>query len=88
LFLSRGIFGIGRRAPAGDVGIPAELQSPAALPELSAAATQIAAAAAAPSLAQDNGELAERVRLVAKREPALTVNVLRMWLQEGTFKSS
>jgi flagellar M-ring protein FliF len=88
LFLARGILGVGRRAPARDVGMPAELESPAALPELSPAASPIAGSTTAPRAVEDSGELAERVRLVAKREPALTVNVLRMWLQEGAPKSS
>jgi flagellar M-ring protein FliF len=87
LFLARGVFGAKRRVNAANVGMAAELESPAALPELSAAATQIAATAV-PHAIEDNGELADRVRLVAKREPALTVNVLRMWLQEGAPKSS
>ena len=88
LFLARGMFGFGRRAPSQEIGMPAELQSPAALAELSPAAAQIAAMAAAPRVGDENSDLAERVRLVAKREPALTVNVLRMWLQEGAPKSS
>ena len=86
--LVRGIFRLVRRAPAREASIPAELQAPAALTELSPAAAQIAATAAAPPAAEDNSELAERVRLVAKREPALTVNVLRMWLQESPPKPS
>ncbi len=31
---------------------------------------------------EDSGELAERVRQLAKRDPLVTTNVLRMWLQE------
>jgi len=42
-----------------------------------------APAVAALTSAEDNNELSERVRLVAKREPDLTANVLRMWLQES-----
>jgi len=38
---------------------------------------------AAPAAQEDNNELSERVRLVVKREPDLTANVLRMWLQES-----
>jgi len=83
LFLARGIFGIGRSGPAREVGMPAELEAPAALPELSAAAAQIAAGRAAPRLADESNELSERVRQLAKRDPALTVNVVRSWLQEG-----
>ena len=88
--LARWIFRLVRRAPAKEASLPVELQAPAALKDLSpAAAAQIAAsAAAAPPAAEDNSELAGRVRLVAKRDPALTVNVLRMWLQESATKPS
>jgi flagellar biosynthesis/type III secretory pathway M-ring protein FliF/YscJ len=78
------IFKFARRAPARKVGIPDELAAPAVRTELSPAAAEIAAGAiAAPTAAEDNSELAERVRLLAKREPELTANVLRMWLQES-----
>jgi flagellar biosynthesis/type III secretory pathway M-ring protein FliF/YscJ len=52
---------------------------------LSPAAAAIAAGAigATAPAAEDPNELSERVRLVAKREPELTVNVLRMWLQDS-----
>jgi flagellar M-ring protein FliF len=86
LVLVRGVFRLMRRAPPGDrdIELPDELQAPAVRTELSPAAAEIAAAAvAAPAASEDNTELAERVRLVAKREPELTVNVLRMWLQES-----
>ncbi len=86
LVLARGIFRFARRTPAkeaGEVRVPAELEGPAARTELSAAASQIAAAVNAAPAAEYNSELAERVRMVAKREPELTVNVLRMWLQES-----
>jgi flagellar M-ring protein FliF len=90
LVLARWIFRMVRRAPAGEASLPAELQAPAALKEISPAAeAQIAASAAgAPPAAEDNSELAGRVRLVAKRDPASTVNVLRMWLQESATKPS
>jgi len=86
LFLARGIFGIGRRAPEAEVGMPAELEAPAALPELSPAAEQIASGRAAPRVAGESNELTERVRQLAKRDPALTVNVVRTWLQEGSTR--
>jgi len=86
LFLARGIFGIGRRAPAAEVGMPAELDAPAALPELSPAAEQIVSGRAAPRVAGESNELTERVRQLAKRDPALTVNVMRTWLQEGSTR--
>jgi flagellar M-ring protein FliF len=82
LVLMRGIFRFARRAPAREVEIPDELQGPAVRAELGPAAAEIGAPAiAAPAAAEDNKELAERVRMVAKREPELTANVLRMWLQ-------
>jgi flagellar biosynthesis/type III secretory pathway M-ring protein FliF/YscJ len=31
---------------------------------------------------EDRDQLADRVRLLAKRDPAVTANVLRMWLQD------
>ncbi|MGD0775749.1 MAG: flagellar basal-body MS-ring/collar protein FliF [Candidatus Solibacter sp.] len=84
LVLVRGVFRFARRTPARQADLPDELQAPAVLTELSPAATEIAAAAlAAPTAAEDHNELAERVRSVAKREPELTVNVLRMWLAES-----
>ena len=96
LVLIRGLFRFARRAPAKgkDLRLPAELEAPAARTDLSPAAAEIAAAAmnapgtagaikAPAATAEENGELAERVRLLAKREPDLTVNVLRMWLQES-----
>jgi flagellar M-ring protein FliF len=84
LVLVRGVFRFARRTPARQTDLPDELQAPAVLTELSPAATEIAAAAlAAPTAAEDHNELAERVRSVAKREPELTVNVLRMWLAES-----
>ena len=94
LFLARGIFGVGRsagRAPVREVGMPPELEAPAALPELSPAAAEIAAGRAAPRGVEENNDrndLAERVRQLAKRDPALTVNVVRTWLQESSTRSS
>ena len=84
LVLARGIFRLTRRVAPREVHLPDELQAPAVRTELSPAAAEIAAAAIeAPAAAEDSSELAERVRMVAKREPELTANVLRMWLQES-----
>jgi flagellar M-ring protein FliF len=96
LTLARFVFRFARRAPlAKAVGIPGELEGPAARteyrPVVAGAAAEIAGAAApapaastsALAAAGDNNELSERVRMVAKREPDLTANVLRMWLQES-----
>jgi flagellar M-ring protein FliF len=71
---------------------PVGAASPEAVGELAAAiaaagGTPLGAPVAPPAVAlasaEDNNELSERVRLVAKREPDLTANVLRMWLQES-----
>jgi len=84
LMLVRVVFRFARRTPAKQVELADELQAPAVHTELSPAAKEIAAAAlAAPLAAEDHNDLAERVRTVAKREPELTVNVLRMWLAES-----
>jgi flagellar M-ring protein FliF len=82
LALARGLFRLKRHAPVRPASTPDELEGPAAITELSPAAAEFAATQALPS-AEDNNELSERVRLVAKREPELTANVLRMWLQES-----
>jgi flagellar biosynthesis/type III secretory pathway M-ring protein FliF/YscJ len=54
-------------------------------PQLASGGTgQLAAAVAEAEaiLQDDTGELADRVRQLAKRDPLVTANVLRMWLQE------
>jgi flagellar M-ring protein FliF len=84
LFLARGMFRGGRRVAARKVEIADELDAPAARTQLSPAAAEIAAAAiAAGPVLEDTNDLSERVRMLAKREPDLTLNVLRMWLQES-----
>jgi flagellar biosynthesis/type III secretory pathway M-ring protein FliF/YscJ len=60
--------------PPRQAEIADELEAPAVRAELSKSAAEIAAA-------ENSDELSERVKLLAKREPDLTVNVLRMWLQ-------
>jgi flagellar biosynthesis/type III secretory pathway M-ring protein FliF/YscJ len=63
---------------------PASASAAQAAAEISGAAPPpLAAPSGAPAQAEDNAELSERVRLVAKREPDLAANVLRMWLQES-----
>ena len=48
------------------------------------AAAHIDLSAAAQQLSEgDREQLADRIRQVAKRDPAATANVLRMWLQDG-----
>jgi flagellar M-ring protein FliF len=85
LVLARGLFRRGRRVPAREVEIADELEAPAVRTALSPAAAEIAAAGAIGpgAIAEDTDELSERVRQLAKREPDLTLNVLRMWLQES-----
>jgi flagellar M-ring protein FliF len=96
LSLVRFLFRLGRRAPPEEtVGIPGELEGPGERSDYSpAAAAEIAGAQApplggatasslaAPAAGEETQDLSERVRLVAKREPDVTANVLRMWLQE------
>jgi len=41
------------------------------------------AAPAEPVVKEDSHELAERVKVMAKRDPQVTANVLRMWLQDS-----
>ena len=84
VLLARGLFRF-RRSNAKDkkaVEMADELEGPAAHPELSAGAASLAAAAAGPALV-NHDELSERVRVTAKRDPELAVNVLRIWLQES-----
>jgi flagellar M-ring protein FliF len=88
LVLARGLFRHGRRVSAKQVEIVDELAAPAARTELSPAAAAIAAhALGSGAVVEDTGDLSERVRQLAKREPDLTLNVLRMWLQEGKASS-
>jgi flagellar M-ring protein FliF len=82
LVLARGLFRRGRRVAVREVEMADELAAPAARAALSPAAAEIAAASFA-GAGEDTNELSERVRLLAKREPDLTLNVLRMWLQEN-----
>jgi flagellar M-ring protein FliF len=85
LVLARGLFRRGKRVAVREVEITDELEGPAARATLSAAAAEIAAAGAIGpgAVLEDTDELSERVRQLAKREPDLTLNVLRMWLQES-----
>jgi len=82
--LGRVLFRYTRRNRVREVEVMDELHAPAVRTELSPAAEEIVTAAlAAPTPVEDTNELSERVRMVAKREPELTANVLRMWLQES-----
>ena len=73
------------------VEMRSELEEPEVRTQLNpAAAALISAGEVTPygathqtSSSEDRAELADRVRLLAKREPAVTANVLRMWLQDG-----
>jgi flagellar M-ring protein FliF len=58
---------------------------PQQLAEASGGGAQLAAAVAQAEamMMDDTGELADRVRQLAKRDPLVTANVLRMWLQES-----
>ena len=66
--------------PPGSASLPGA-EGAAAHLELSAKAQQLAAG---PQISEgERDQLADRIRLVAKRDPAATANVLRMWLQEN-----
>jgi flagellar M-ring protein FliF len=80
----------GRRPVEAEIQAAEELQAGALLPALAApesvrgiATIAGALSAGSPSQAGDPIQLAERVRDLARREPAVTANVLRMWLQES-----
>jgi flagellar M-ring protein FliF len=85
----------GAHAHYGPASVPAAAAAAAASGDIASAVAAAGAPAAAPiapsaappvaalTSAEDNNELSERVRLVAKREPDLTANVLRMWLQQS-----
>jgi len=89
LVLVRGIFKYARRSPPRRVEIPDELEAPAVRTELSPAAVELAAGMQETLAPVDvDTDLAERVRAVARREPALTVNVLRMWLEENKTENT
>ncbi len=81
------------KAVRGTVGTGAPLELPegshSALPELEGIAANLNLSATAqqmagvPQLSEgERDQLAERIRQVAKRDPAATANVLRMWLQD------
>ena len=83
-----------RKKYIATVSQPDELETPMELPQLHSASTALATAeqiATRPeliSVEEDGQELARRIRELAKREPAITANALRMWLlQNETAKS-
>jgi flagellar M-ring protein FliF len=85
--LANGIFRLSRRTRVPrEPALPPELDAPAVPTDLSPTAAAIANGQAPPAArieAKTPNELAERVRPIAKRDPAVTANVLRMWLQES-----
>jgi flagellar M-ring protein FliF len=87
LVLANGIFRLSRRTRVPrEPALPPELDAPAVHTELSPTAASIANGQAPPAARIETktpNELAERVRPIAKRDPAVTANVLRMWLQES-----
>jgi flagellar M-ring protein FliF len=64
--------------------LPEGAYAPSSLPGALPPAAHIDLSAAAQQLSEgDREQLADRIRQVAKRDPAATANVLRMWLQDG-----
>ena len=78
-----------RRRVVATVSQPDELESPLDIPQLHPAGTalataeQLAAQQDLVSQEDDSLELAQRLRELAKREPAVTANTLRMWLLQN-----
>ncbi|HUI55974.1 MAG TPA: flagellar basal-body MS-ring/collar protein FliF [Bryobacteraceae bacterium] len=84
-----------KRRPAPEVEMPAQLQGPASAEPPAAAlaggespASQLDAAEvqrleAVQAEAHGREKMADRVRQLAKRDPAATANVLRAWMQDG-----
>lgn len=85
LVLMFGLLGMRKRSKAGSVERQQEMEAGGTQQQIgTGGAGQLAAAVAeAEALLSDNSELAERVRQLAKRDPLVTANVLRMWLQES-----
>jgi flagellar M-ring protein FliF len=81
MVLAKSVFSLARRARVPRVpDFPPELEASGARTELGETALAIAKAQAPPPV---HNELAERILPIAKRDPAVTANVLRMWLQEN-----
>ncbi len=87
--LVHGIIRMTRRVPAPKIpDMHDELASPAAHAQLSAAAEmaangQLTAAQAAQLAAGEPATVADRVRMMSKRDPVVTANILRGWMQES-----
>jgi flagellar M-ring protein FliF len=64
--------------------LPEGAYSPSSLPGSESPAAHIDLSPAAQQLSEgDREQLADRIRQLAKRDPATTANVLRMWLQDS-----
>ena len=92
IVLAAGIFKMGRKQKRGEGSVdgPDHLElregayTPTPLGGAEAPAANIEFSPAAQQLSEgDREQLADRIRQVAKRDPAATANVLRMWLHEG-----
>jgi len=82
LVVVRTVFALSRRRGfPPEPELAAELEAPAAHAELRQAAVAIAKAQAAAARPEPN-EMGDRIRPLVKRDPAITANVLRLWLQE------
>jgi flagellar biosynthesis/type III secretory pathway M-ring protein FliF/YscJ len=82
LILTKSVFRFTRRRQVPkDAELPPELEAPSEQTELSP--TDVAIAKARVPLPPVSHELADRILPIVKRDPAVTANVLRMWLQES-----
>jgi len=92
IVIAAGIFKMGRKTKQregsvdarGQLELPEGEYAPTSLGGAEAPAANIELTPAAQQLSEgDREQLADRIRQIAKRDPAATANVLRMWLQEG-----
>jgi flagellar M-ring protein FliF len=94
IVLALGIFRVMRRPkpakeshvePPDQLGLPEGTYTPVpTMPGAEMPAARLDLSPAAAQLSEgDRDQLAERIRQVAKRDPAATANVLRMWLQDN-----
>lgn len=92
--VARVLLKVMRRRPPVAVSQAAELESPMEAPKLEPATTALATAEQLAghtdlvSVEEDSQELAKRIFDLAKREPAVAANALRMWLLENQAAKS
>jgi flagellar M-ring protein FliF len=86
MMLIRGLAKLGRRSSGVEASVPAGLEGPAPAGELPSASTALSPGEQPARLAEagppdENLQVVERVREIAKLEPSVTANVLRAWME-------